>query len=89
MTEQEIRDCVVDGVKNIYDVTLTKEDIVVVQTMRDVEGDYTIVTFPVAKKVHIHPKEIAEALGEYFMTKGIYDYTVVQGFLNIKLNART
>ena len=54
-------------------------------TRKDFEGDITVVTFSMLRKIKTNPQEIGEKLGAY-LTKNLPEvvgYNVVKGFLNL------
>ncbi|MDN3605297.1 arginine--tRNA ligase [Kaistella yonginensis] len=57
------------------------------QNKTEFEGDFTIVTFPLVKILKKSPDAIAIELGEAFTTQSdfVESYTVVKGFLNLKI----
>ena len=57
------------------------------QNKTEFEGDFTIVTFPLVKILKKNPDAIAIELGEAFTTQSdfVESYTVVKGFLNLKI----
>jgi arginyl-tRNA synthetase len=69
-----------DAVSNI--------DMQVQKTRRGYAGDYTLVTFPLAKRLAATPADIAATLGKRLQENNacISNTQVVQGFLNISLS---
>ncbi|MBM3186004.1 MAG: arginine--tRNA ligase, partial [Bacteroidetes bacterium] len=57
-------------------------------TRKDVEGDFTLVTFPFSKLMCCSPADAAEKIGEFLKTHlaEIEKLEVINGFLNICLN---
>lgn len=57
------------------------------QNKSEFEGDFTIVTFPLVKILKKSPDVIAVELGDAFTTQAdfVESYTVVKGFLNLKI----
>lgn len=84
---KEIEIAAAEAVKEIYQVDLPVTDFLVTSTKKEHQGDYTLVTFAVSKKLRQSPPQIATAIGEYILrTRSWVSQTeVVQGFLNISL----
>ena len=72
----------IDDVNQRNTVTLDVQ-----QNKTEYEGDFTIVTFPLVKILKKSPDAIAIELGEAFTTQSdfVESYTVVKGFLNLKI----
>ncbi len=84
---KEIQIAAAEAVLKVYDQTVDPEEFLVTPTKKEHQGDYTLVTFAIAKTLRQPPPKIAVALGEY-MAKARYwisGVEVVQGFLNISL----
>ena len=54
-------------------------------TRKDFEGDITLVTFSMLRKLKTNPAELGKVIGNYLMEHSplVADFNVVQGFLNI------
>ncbi len=76
------------GIFAIYGQEVNPADILITPTKKEHQGDYTIVTFSLAKLVGLAPPQIAAALGEYLKEHfSIVDQIeVIQGFLNVSLS---
>ncbi len=84
---KEIKIAAAEAVLKVYDVTIAPDDFLVTPTKKEHQGDYTLVTFAIAKELRQAPPKIAESLGA-FMAKEytwISDVEIVQGFLNVTL----
>jgi len=79
---------VINGIKALYDAEITKKDITMSPTRKEIEGDYTVVTFPFARVAKKKPDVIAEELGEYLQKEigEVESYNVIKGFLNLVLS---
>lgn len=57
-------------------------------TRKDVDGDFTLVTFPFVKIMKCSPEEAGQKIGSFLKTNliEISDFEVIKGFLNIKLS---
>ena len=73
--------------KKIYNKDIDLDKIAINETPAEFEGNFTIVTFPLAKLAEAKPDEIADTIGKALKhtIEEIDSYNVVKGFLNIKL----
>ena len=73
------------GMQDLYQVEIPKVDFQ--ETVKDYEGDLTVLVFPFLKYVKGNPFEIASKLGTYLQenVSEIKTFNVVKGFLNIAL----
>src|SRR5688572_33289959 len=85
---QDIVDAAAAGIKSIYGVEVSTDDLLVTPTKKEHRGDYTLVTFALAKSLRKAPPQIAEALKDYMLSHMpiVSEAEVVQGFLNISLS---
>jgi len=76
------------GLKSLFDIEISLENIQLQPTRKEFEGQFTLVTFPFAGKAGKKPEEIGEKLGEYLKnnSKRIASFQVVKGFLNLGLS---
>ena len=77
------------AVEQLYATVVADEQIQLQITNKDFEGDYTLVVFPLLKISRKSPEITANAIGEKLQTVNneIESYSVIKGFLNIKLSA--
>jgi len=87
---KEITDAAIEGVKEIYQADITPADILVTPTKKEHKGDFTLVTFSLAKALRQSPPQIAASLGDYIKRSRpwVSDTEVVQGFLNLSLSTQ-
>ena len=80
-----IQDGVVKGVKHLYDVDIEKDKIILNNTRKEFEGDYTVVVFPFAKIAKKRPDDVGAELGAYLVEQleTVSSFNVVKGFLNL------
>ena len=85
---KEIVDAATVGIKEIFQADVPPGDLLVTPTKKEHNGDYTLVTFPIAKALRKSPVQIAESLKEYFLQNKswVSHAEVVQGFLNLSLS---
>src|SRR5690554_1552224 len=57
-------------------------------TRKDFEGDITLVTFSMLRKVKTNPAELGKVIGNYLVEHSslVSGFNVVQGFLNIVIS---
>ena len=84
---KEIAIAAAEAVKEIYQVELASGDLLITSTKKEHKGDYTLVTFAIAKALRQSPPQIAATIGEYIQKSRswISSTEVVQGFLNISI----
>ena len=75
-----------EAVQELFGVTL--ESIEFQATRKDFEGDITLVTFSMLRKIKTNPVHLGEALGKYLVENcdEVVRFNVVQGFLNIVIS---
>ncbi len=67
-----------------FGLILDPTEIVVTQTRKEFTGDYTVVLFPLVKRLKKSPLELGNAIGKAFSgEKWISEYSVTGGFLNL------
>ncbi|MEM9548744.1 MAG: arginine--tRNA ligase [Bacteroidota bacterium] len=84
----EIRNGVTAALSALYDHTISAESVLINQTRKEFEGDYTVVVFPYVKALKSNPVEIGNKLGAYVVenVSSITAFNVVKGFLNFSLS---
>ena len=77
-----------NGIRELYQFEIDPGSLQITPTKKEHNGDYTLVTFPIAKSLKKSPAEIATALGEYLVNNRpwISGTEVIQGFLNLSLS---
>lgn len=84
---EDIIAAAVEGIREIYQADIPASELLVTPTKKEHTGDYTLVTFALAKLLKVSPPQIANELGAY-MTQNrawISGAETVQGFLNLSL----
>jgi len=86
---KEIESAAGKAIKELYQVDIAQGDVLVTPTKKEHQGDYTLVTFPLAKLLKLAPPQIAQALGENLKKNNawIESVEIIQGFLNISLRS--
>lgn len=86
---QNLKQATADALKQIYQVQIQPEQVLVNATKPEIEGDYTIVLFAFVKQLGKSPDELGNALGEAVknsMPGIITDFNIVKGFLNFTIS---
>lgn len=88
MFEVLLSEKVATAIKEIYRFDLAAAEIQVQKTNPDIEGDFTIVVFPLVKKLRQAPDVIGKSLGEHLLQAipQIKSYQVIKGFLNVSFS---
>ncbi|MCK5702693.1 MAG: arginine--tRNA ligase, partial [Cyclobacteriaceae bacterium] len=89
--EETIKEELRSTFQNLFEYTLQNNELTLLPTRKEFEGDYTFVTFPVARYSKKNPEETAILLGESIKDSSevIEDFNVVKGFLNLKIGMNT
>lgn len=76
--------------QKLFDHTLEDAQLALVPTRKEFEGDFTFVTFPVARFSKKNPEETAKLMGDAIKESSnlIDDFNVVKGFLNLKVDIK-
>ncbi len=87
MIEQLLLEKTREAVRVIYGQEISAELIGFEKTKKEIEGDFTIVVFPLLRISRKSPEATAHDLGEYLKTNidWIREYIIIKGFLNITL----
>ncbi len=85
--QQHIAERAIAGASALYEVSLDAKDLVISETKQEIEGDYTLVVFPLVRHSKKSPEATAEQLGEWICgdSDHLDSYSVVKGFLNFTL----
>ncbi len=84
---KEIELAAIEAIRVLYQTEVGQGELMVTPTKKEHQGDYTLVTFPVAKKLRQAPPKIATEVGAYIQQNRswVLETEVIQGFLNISL----
>ncbi len=84
MIDLLLKQATLDAVKDLYGQEIEEKIIQISKTRKDLEGDYTLVVFPLARVSRKSPVDTAEDLGKHITEKlqHVSDYRVIKGFLN-------
>jgi arginyl-tRNA synthetase len=83
-----IKNEIKSGFQKLFNHLLEEKELNLLPTRKEFEGDYTFVTFPVAKYSKKNPEETARLLGEELKNSSevIAAFNVVKGFLNLSIS---
>lgn len=87
--EKIIIQSVVEAINNLYNVQIEEKLVQLQETKKEFSGDITIVTFPFLKMSKKSPEQTGDDIGKYITqhAKEISNYSVIKGFLNLKIDA--
>jgi arginyl-tRNA synthetase len=86
---QKIKMDVQAAIKSLYQLDIDTKEILINTTKPEFEGDYTLVTFALAKQLKQKPDVIAQAIGEQLASQPAYhSFNIIQGFLNLVLDEK-
>ncbi len=83
--ENKIKEILVSNANEHFGVTFDENAIQFQKTRKDVEGDLTLVVFPLSKILKCSPVDAGEKIGSYLMAQipQLDGYNIVSGFLNL------
>ena len=85
--EETIKSHLSQAFTDLFDHSLSADEISLQPTRKEFAGSHTFVTFPYARVTRKSPPDTAEALGDYLKrTEVIQDFNVVKGFLNLEVS---
>lgn len=89
--EEKVKEELKSAFEKLFNYSLQDKELALLPTRKEFEGDYTFVTFPVARYSKKNPQETASLLGESIKNSSaiIDDFNVVKGFLNLKIGITT
>ena len=89
--EEKVKEELRSTFQNLFNYTLQEKELTLLPTRKEFEGDYTFVTFPVARYSKKNPEQTATLLGESLKDTSniIEDFNVVKGFLNVIIGINT
>ncbi len=75
------------ALKELYSVEQPSESIVLQETRRDFNGDYTLVVFPYVKQARKSPEAVGQEIGSYVQQHlaDVSGFNVIKGFLNFEI----
>ena len=86
--EAELKAKVMTYFEKVYQTTLTEKEVTFNKTLKEFEGDITLVVFPLVKTTKKGPEQTANEIGEMLKAEVAFveKYNCVKGFLNLSLS---
>lgn len=77
-----------ESISALYQVQISPQDIILNETKKEFEGDFTFVVFPLVKTLQKSPEEIGTSIGDYLLSHSsdVVRFNVVKGFLNLEMS---
>lgn len=77
----------IQAVKQLYNTTITEQEVNLQQTRKEFEGQVTIVTFPYTKFSRKSPEQTGQEIGAYLQDNvaEVSGFNIIKGFLNISI----
>ena len=88
--EKIIAKSVCSAVKKLYSADFEEDNIVIQQTKKEFDGDFTIVTFPFTKIAGKSPEIIGSEIGSELVKscENVENFNVIKGFLNLVIDKK-
>ena len=85
---QLIQAAAVAAIQDLYGQQVAPDSLTIQETKKEFEGDFTLVTFPLARLKVGSPPQIGEALGKAMVARipELTGYNVIKGFLNLRFS---
>lgn len=87
MIEQKLEVSLQRACRDLYESNISEKQIQVQKTRPEIEGDYTIVVFPLLSVSRKSPEQTANELGSWFAEHldEVDGFSVIKGFLNLNI----
>jgi arginyl-tRNA synthetase len=87
--EQSLTHDIKKGIETLYQTTIQTQQIQLQKTLKDFEGQITLVVFPLTKISKKSPEITAQEIGAWLSEHSdlVAEYNVVKGFLNLSLKS--
>jgi arginyl-tRNA synthetase len=88
MIEQKLESFLKKACDELYKVPITNKQVQVQKTRAEIEGDFTIVVFPLLAVSRKSPEITAQELGDWFVAHvaEVDSFSVIKGFLNLTMS---
>lgn len=75
----------IHAIQSLYQITVVGEDVLINETRKEFDGDYTIVIFPLVKRLQKSPEEIGNQIGQWLVDNEntVIGHNTIKGFLNV------
>ncbi len=86
--EQQIKTAFVAAFEKHYKHHLSTEELILQQTRKEIEGDFTVNVFPFVRFAKQKPEMLAQTMGEELVKEleEVNSFNVIKGFLNLVLH---
>ncbi|MCL3850586.1 MULTISPECIES: arginine--tRNA ligase [Parabacteroides] len=83
--EQQITGAIIAGIKELYGVDVSANQIQLQKTKKEFKGHLTLVVFPFLRASKKSPEQTAQEIGEYLQKNepAVSEFNVIKGFLNL------
>jgi len=83
-----IQDAVAAAVYSLYGEKVSAESVLINETRKEFEGDFTVVVFPYSKIARKAPPQIGQDIGAFVQEKldVVKGFNVIKGFLNLEFS---
>lgn len=83
--EQQITGAIIAGIKELYGVDVSANQIQLQKTKKEFKGHLTLVVFPFLRTSKKSPEQTAQEIGEYLQKNepAVSEFNVIKGFLNL------
>ncbi len=87
MIEQKLVETASEAIRQLYHQEISPDQIGLERTKKEIEGDFTLLVFPMVKFSRKSPEITAAEIGDFLCSvlPELRDYKVIKGFLNIHL----
>lgn len=85
--EQSLSQDIINGIDTLFQATIEPNMVQLQKTLKDFDGQITLVVFPLVRLTKKSPEATAQELGEWLKVNSslIDDFNVVKGFLNLSI----
>ena len=84
----QIKESVKENLSHKYDVAIAAADVLINETRKEFEGNYTVVLFPFLKQTKVSSQVLGETLGDALFNdlEFLSGFNIVKGFLNLEFD---
>jgi len=88
--EQQLSRSVASGIKYLYGIDISGEQIQLQKTKKEFQGHLTLVVFPLLRISKKSPEQTAQEIGEFLQQNepSVASFNVIKGFLNITVSGK-